>query len=518
MSEGQQLSSPPHATGLTRFLDRVERVGNRLPHPVWLFAILAGVVALLSAVLSAAGLSVIDPQDGTETPVRSVLSADGIRTLLLGAEESYTGFGPLGIVLVIMLGIAVANQSGLFEAVVRRGLAGVRPRYVVFATCIAGSLASLLSMSAYLVVVPLAAAAFQAVGRSPMLGMIVAFLSINAAADASPLIAPGDVVLSRIATDAVQIVDPDMVVRPTDNMLFTTVSAIVLAITLTVVVETVLAKREHELVPDPGAEGPLNGGTGSSVPDAVERRALRITGAVALGFVLLVALTMVPTSSPLRGENGEVLDSALIQSIAVVLFFFTFTLGVTYARLTGRLDSWSDLPPQMAEGVRSVAPLLVLFFAVSQFLAVFSYTNISTALAVSGADLLRQLNAPVLAVLLALIACLAVMNLVITSGTAMWALVAPAIIPMTYLIGANPATVLAAYRIADSCTNSITPMSPTFMLTVGFLQMYRRRAGIGTLVSFTLPAALVMLVVWTVLFIGWYALGLPLGPGSPVHP
>lgn len=357
---------------------------------------------------------------------------------------------------------------------------------------------------------------FKAVGRSPMLGMIVGFLSINAAGDANPFIAPSDVVFAKIATEAAHIVDPDAIVRATDNTYFTTVSAVVLAIVLTVVTEKVLSKREHELVPDDDATGPTAGTGSGSVPEEVELRALRRTGAVAAVFVGLLVVGMIPAGSPLRGENGAILDSTLFTGIALVLSLSFLLVGATYARLTGKLTSSSDLPEFMADGIRSISPLLVLFFAVSQFLALFQWTGISTVVAAGGADGLERLDAPVFAVLMLLIAGIALLNLLITSGTALWALIAPVIIPMTMLIGANPATVMAVYRIADSCTNSITPMSATFVLTVGYLQTYQKKAGIGTLVSFTLPAAMAMMVVWIALFALWYALGLPLGPGSPI--
>jgi aminobenzoyl-glutamate transport protein len=367
------------------------------------------------------------------------------------------------------------------------------------------------------ILVPLAALIFKAVGRSPMLGMIVAFLSINAAGDANPFIAPSDVIFAKIATEAAQIVDPEAIVRPTDNTYFTTVSAVVLAIVLTVVTEKVLAKREHELVPDDGATGPTTGARADSVADEVELRALRWTGIVAAVFFGLLVVGMIPAGSPLRGEHGAILDSTLFNSIALVLSLFFVLIGATYARLTGKLTSSSDLPTFMADGIKSIAPLLVLFFAVSQFLALFQWTGISTVVAVRGAEGLKSLDAPVFIVLMLLIAGIALLNLLITSGTALWALIAPVIVPMTMLVGANPATVMAVYRIADSCTNSITPMSATFVLTVGYLQTYQKKAGIGTLVSFTLPAAMAMMVAWIALFAIWYAVGLPLGPGSPIH-
>ncbi|MFD5321287.1 AbgT family transporter [Streptomyces sp. NPDC127098] len=502
---------------LTRFLDRVERVGNRLPHPFFLFWMLFCVVAVASAIMAAAGVSALDPATGEPSPVRNALSVDAIRELMLGAEESFLTFGPLGTMLIIMLGLAIADRSGMLESLARHTLARVHPRYAVFTVCLAGALSKFLSYSAYVILIPLAALVFKAVGRSPMLGMIVGFLSINAAGDANPFIAPSDVVFARIATEAAQLVDPDTVVRATDNTYFTTVSALVLAVVLTAVTEKVLARREHELTPDDGAAGPTTGTGADAVAAEVELRALRRTGVVAAGYLGLLVVGMIPAGSPLRGPNGAVIDSTLFNGIALVLSLFFVVVGATYAYLTGRLTSSSDLPHFMADGVRSIAPLLVLFFAVSQFLALFEWTSISTVVAVRGAEALEGLDAPIFVVLMLLVGAIAMLNLLITSGTALWALLAPVLIPMTMLIGANPATVMAVYRIADSCTNSITPMSATFVLTVGYLQTYQKRAGIGTLVSFTLPAALAMMAAWTALFGIWYALGLPLGPGSPIH-
>jgi aminobenzoyl-glutamate transport protein len=502
---------------LTRFLNGVERVGNSLPHPFWLFWIMFVVVAVASAIMASAGVSVTDPASGDPAPVRNALSVEAVRELVLGAEESFLTFGPLGTVLIIMLGLAIADRSGLLESLARHSLGRVRPGYAVFAVCMAGALSKFLSYSAYVVLIPLAALVFRAVGRSPMLGMIVGFLSINAAGDANPFIAPSDVIFARIATEAAQIVDPAAIVRPTDNTYFTTVSAVLLAIALIVVTEKVLAKREHELVPDDDAAGPASGDTFGSVPQAVEVRALRWTGVMAATFFTVLVLGMLPASSPLRGENGAILDSTLFNSIALVLSMFFLVIGATYACLTGRITSSADLPGFMADGLKSISPLLVLFFAVSQFLALFEWTGISTVVAVWGAGVLDDLDAPIFVVLMLLIAGIALLNLLITSGTALWALIAPVVIPMMQLVGANPATVMAVYRIADSCTNSITPMSATFVLTVGYLQTYQKKAGIGTLVSFTLPAALAMMLAWTALFAIWYALGLPLGPGAPVH-
>ncbi|MCV9996311.1 AbgT family transporter [Paeniglutamicibacter sp. ZC-3] len=503
-----------------RLLASVERAGNALPHPFWLFWILFGVLAVASWILSNAGVQVTDPATGETVGVNNALSVEAIRSLLTGAEESFVTFGPLGTVLIVMLGVAVADRSGLFEVIARRALSNVSPRSVVFAVALGGALSKFLSDSAYVVLIPLGAVAFKAVGRSPMLGMIVAFVSINAAGDANPLIAPGDVVFAKVATEAAHLIDPNVTVRATDNMYFTTVSAIVLAITVTLVTELILKKREHTLVVDSQQDdtAALSAMAPSALlSDEQERRGLRVTGFSAVAFLALLAAAIIPAGSPLRGEGGEFLESPFLDGIAFFLSMFFLVLGTAFAAGSRQLDSASDIPRFMADGVRSIAPLIVLFFAVSQFLALFKFTKISTVVAVVGSDAIQGLGVNSVGLFLIVVVCIAVLNLMITSGQALWALVAPVIVPMMMLLGTNPATTMALYRIADSCTNSITPMSTSFVLCVGYLQTLNKKAGIGTLISFTLPCALIMFVVWLGLFLAWWALGIPLGPGAPVR-
>lgn len=516
--QGAGPDGPEEGSRTSRLLDIIERAGNALPHPFWLFWILGAVVAVVSAVLAANGLKVEEPAGGDTVAVRNALSFTAVRDLISGAEESFVTFGPLGTVMMVMLGVAVAERSGLFEALAQRMLRNVSPRSVVLGVALGGVLGKYLSDSAYVVLIPLGAMAFRTVGRSPMLGMIVAFVSINAAGDANPLIAPGDALFASVATEAAQLVDEDTVVRASDNMFFTTVSAFLLAGTITLVVDKILVKREHHLVPDADLEeAAAHRAVTAETDDATERRALRLTGLTTLAFYGLLALALAPAGSPLRGEDGALVESVFLDNIDVFLTVYFLLIGAVYGKLTGRISGSQAIPEFMADGLRSIAPLLVLFFAVSQFLALFEWTNIATVLAVEGAEFLKELGAPSLVLFSVLIVVVAAMNLVITSGSALWALAAPALVPMLMLLGTSPATTMALYRIADSCTNAITPMSTSFMLCVGYLQTLRRKAGIGTLVSFTLPTAMIMLVVWVALFFVWYLLGIPLGPGAPVR-
>jgi len=500
-----------------RMLAGIEKAGNALPHPFWLFWILFAVLALASWLLSATGITVVDPASGDTVGVKNALSPAAIRGLISGAEESFVTFGPLGTVLIVMLGVAVAERSGLFETIARRSLSNVSPQFVVFAVALGGALSKFLSDSAYVVLIPLGAIAFRTVGRSPMLGMIVAFVSINAAGDANPLIAPGDVVFAKLATEAAQLVDPSVTVRATDNMYFTTVSAIVLAITVTLVTELILKKREHTLVVDGDLDASTEMRSAAVLPDQLERRGLRRAGLTALIVAALVVGALLVPNSPLRGEDGSFLESPFLDGIALFLSLFFLAIGLAYATGSRQLESSAEVPGFMADGVRSIAPLIVLFFAVSQFLALFKFTNISTLVAVKGADTISGLGIQNVGLFAILVVAVALLNLLITSGQALWSLVAPMLVPMMMLLETNPATTMALYRIADSCTNSITPMSTSFVLCVGYLQTLNRKAGIGTLISFTLPCAIIMFIVWFALFLAWWALGIPLGPGAPVR-
>lgn len=392
MSTVQEQPRTQSAT--VRWLSGIERAGNALPHPFWLFWILFLVLAVASWVLSSAGVTVVDPISGETTGVKNALSVEAIRTLLSGAEESFVTFGPLGTVLIVMLGVAVAERSGLFEVIARRALANVSPRSVVFAVALGGALSKFLSDSAYVILIPLGAIAFRTVGRSPMLGMIVAFVSINAAGDANPLIAPGDVVFAKVASEAAQIIDPNATVRATDNMYFTTVSALVLAVTVTLVTELILKKRESSLVVDVDHADTaiMSMGPKATLSDALERRGLRFAAVAAVLAVAATVLALLPAGSPLRGEGGEFFESPFLNGIALFLSLFFLIVGTAFALGSRQLKSTGDIPTFMADGVRSIAPLIVLFFAVSQFLALFKYTKISTVVAVKGSDAIESLG------------------------------------------------------------------------------------------------------------------------------
>ncbi|WP_425587032.1 AbgT family transporter [Streptomyces violaceusniger] len=522
---------PPDAPGdssaalsaLLRVLGAVERAGNKLPHPFWLFAVLSAVLALISWGLATADVSAVDPAGEKTVAVRSLISVDGVRSMINDAITNYATFPPLGTILVVMLGVAVADRSGLLAAMLRAGVAKVPARWMTFALAFTAMVAHIASDAAYVALVPLGGLAFRAIGRSPLLGIVVAFVGVSAGYDASPLITPMDAVLSGLTTAAAQTVDPGYVVTPLSNYFFSLASSVVLAAVITFVTEKVLVKRVAALPPEPEEADGQAAHTAGGTPEVElalapeERRGLRRATVALVLYLVVIVVAMIPTGSPLRGEGGSIVESPVLSGIAVVLGLLFALLGAVYGRAAGTVRGGRDIPDFMAQGMREMAPILVLFFAISQFLAYFKWTGVGQVLAIRGADLLKDLGVTGPVAFLGIVVVCTVINLAMTSGSAMWALVAPVFVPMLMLLHIPPEATQAVYRIADSCTNAITPMSAYFVMALGFLQRYRRSAGIGTLASLTLPLSVAMLVAWTLLFYVWWALGIPLGPGAPVR-
>lgn len=497
---------------LVRAMAVVERVGNALPHPFWLFWVLSAILAVVSAGLAAAGVAAVAP-DGEPVAVRNLLSGDGLAMAVSSMIDNFAQFPPMATIVTVIMGVAVAERSGLLAAAMRAGVARVPASLVVFAVAFAGTVAHVASAAAYVILVPLGGLAFRAVGRSPILGIVVAYTAIASGYDASPVPTPNDAIFAGITTAAARIVDPAVVVTPVGNWFFNIASSVVLALVITLVTRVVLAKRP-DLDPDPDA--PDDDVAGLSL-SAAERTGLRRAGWVLLGCAVLLAAVMAPEWSPLRGENGSVVESPLVEGIGAVIALLFGLLGIVFGRAVGTIATAADVPKLMADGIRQMAPVLALFFAIAQFLAYFDWTHVGDVLAVVAADALRTTGVPIPVVFLMVLAVLTVVNVMVTSGTAMWSIAAPVIVPMLMLVEVPPETTQALFRIADSGSTAITPMSPYFVMALGFLQRYRKDAGIGTLASYTLPLAVAMTAVWTLLFFAWWALGIPLGPGAPVR-
>jgi len=491
----------------------IERVGNALPHPFWLFWILAAILAGTSAVLAALGASVVSPSDGETVVVRSLLSGEGLAMAVSTMIDNFAAFPPMATIVAVIMGVAVAERSGFLSALMRVCVSRVPTGWVVFAVAFAGTAAHVASAAAYIILVPLGGLAFRAVGRSPILGVVVAYTSIASGYDASPIPTPNDAIFAGITTAAAQIVDPGAYVSPLSNWFFNIASSVVLAAVITLITVFVLEKRP-DLDPDPDVD--LEN-IGTLTLSAAERSALRRAVLALAAALAVLAAIVAPAGSPLRGEDGGLAESPLLTGIGAVVALLFGLVGMVYGHRAGTIERPGDVPGLMVQGVKQMAPVLVLFFAIAQFLAYFDWTHIGDVLSVRAAEALETSGIPVVVLFLFILVLLSVINIIVTSGSAMWAICAPVLVPMLMLIDVPAETTQALFRIADSGSTAITPMSPYFVMALGFLQQYRKNAGIGTLASYTLPLAIGMTAVWTVLFLAWWALGIPLGPGAPVR-
>lgn len=515
------------------FLGLIEKIGNKLPNPFWLFVILAGLVAITSWIGSTIGMSATQPDSGETVEVENLLTADGIQRMVTDAVENFTSFPPLGVILTVMLGVAVAEHSGLLSALVRSMVAKVGPKVLTFTLALAGVTGSVASDAVYVILIPLGAMSFHALGRSPIVGAMVAFAASSAGFNSSLILNITDLLLASISTPAAQLVDENYDVSPLANIFFVIPSAVVLALIITAVTELFVNNRAHDLVDhdkidysqvsfDNAAGGGNDDDDQGDAQDQLKLAAEEKAGLRATGIALLVmlaayfALLFIP-GSPLAGPDGEVMDSPLIRSIAVPIAGVFFLCGIVYGLVSKSISSSADIPEFMAAGLKTMLPMIVLFFAVAQFLAWFEWSNLGVWTAITGSELLNRADLPPILLFAGVVALVALLNLFITSGSAQWALMAPVIVPMLMYVGTSPEVTQMLFRIGDSPTNIITPMSPYFALALTFLQRYYKRSGVGTLMSLALPYSISMIVGWFAFFMIWYFLGIPLGPGSPME-
>ena len=515
--------------GMTGLLGWIEKIGNRLPDPFWLFVILAGVVAVASWLASMAGLSAVDPASGEEIHVESLLTGENISRMVTDAVENFIAFPPLGVILATMLGVAVAEQTGLLAAMVRAMVDRVSPKILTFMVALAGVTGSVASDAIFVIIIPLGAMAFHTVGRSPVVGAMVAFASASAGFNASLILNVTDLLLAGISTSAAQIVDSAYEVSPLANIFFVIPSAIVLSLIITAVTELYVDKKAQGLVDhDAIDEDELQLDESTEPDDAhltddddlsltpLERKGLIWAGVtLLLSLAAYFALLFIPGSPFARPDEGF-MESPLIRAIAVPIALMFFVTGLVYGLIVGTINEAADIPEFMAKGLESLLPILVLFFAVSQFLAWFQWSNLGPWTAIKGSELLQSWDLSNVLLFAAFVLMVTLINLFITSGSAQWALMAPVVVPMMMYVDVSPEVTQMLYRIGDSPSNIITPMSPYFALALTFLQKYYKKAGVGTLMSLSLPYSVAMLVGWFLFFMLWYTLGIPLGPGSPM--
>lgn len=542
MSNSRKLrddASPPtdpHSTPQTQtgVLGWVERIGNKLPDPFWLFVILAILTALSSWVGSRIGMSATNPGTGETLQVESLLTGENISKMVSEAVNNFVAFPPLGVILTVMLGVAVAEHAGLLSAMIRAMVAKVSPRMLTFMLALAGVTGSIASDAIFVIIVPLGAMAFHAVGRSPLVGTMVGFAAAAGGFNASLILNITDLLLAGISTSGAQILDPAYEVSPLANIFFVVPSSIVLAVLITLVTELYVEKRsgnmvDEEEINDEALDIETTAASGDSDDDNnddeetsslslsdVEAKGLKWSGvALLIFFVFYFLLLFLPASPFARPEEGF-MESPLIRAIAVPIALMFLAVGLVYGFVTKSITGAADVPAFMTKGLTTLVPILVLFFAVAQFLAWFNWSNLGSWTAIKGAELLQRWDLPTVLLFFGFVVMVTLVNLFITSGSAQWSLMAPIVVPMMMLVGVSPEVTQMLFRIGDSASSIITPMSPYFALTLTFMQKYFKKAGVGTLISMALPYFFAILLGWFAFFLLWYFLGIPLGPGSPM--
>lgn len=511
----EQVSSKKKGL-FNKFLDMIETVGNKLPHPVTLFGMFCLAIIIISELAAKSGLSVeftmIDRKT-LETSVQNVtavslMNPDGLRFMFTSAVKNFTGFHPLGTVLVAMLGVGVAEGTGFISAILKKVVVNTPRKFVTAMVVFLGIMSNIASDAGYVVLVPLGAIIFLSFGRHPLAGLAAAFAGVSGGFSANLLVGTIDPLLGGISTEAAKIIDPNYSVTPMANYYFMFVSTFLIMIIGAVVTEKIVEPRLGE----------YKGSHDVDVQDISkeETRGLKFAGIGTLIFMVIMGLLVIPQNAILRDQTtGEMFGhSPFVGSIVLIIMMFFMIPGIAYGIGAGTVKNDKDVVKAMSKAMSTMGGYLVLSFVAAQFIVYFGYTKLGIILAAKGADFLQSIGFVGLPLILAFIIVSAFINLFIGSASAKWAIMAPVFIPMLMKLGFSPEFTQVAYRIGDSTTNIISPLMSYFAVIVAFAQKYDEESGIGTLISTMVPYSLSFLAGWTVLLIIWYVLGLPIGVGA----
>jgi aminobenzoyl-glutamate transport protein len=492
-----------------RCLLAIERGGNRLPAPALLFLYLIIAIILISALCQVFAIQGIHPATQEVLQVNSLWSFEALRWWLQNAVKNFINFAPVGPVLVVMLGLGVAEHSGFLSALLRRLLHWLPANVLTFGTVMVGILSSIAVDAGYVVAIPLSGVIFALAGRSPLIGIVACFAGVSGGFSANLMVGPVDAILAGISSEAAQLIDLQYHVSPLSNYYFMIVSTFVISLLTTWVthkwVEPALQKMPLENLDfDIKDQQQLS---------AIEARALKFSSLALLVFMVLIICLVVPEAGVLRdSQSGSIVESPFMSGLVVLIALGAALAGVIYGRISGMYQRYNQVVDGMEGAMKTLAGYLVLMFFAAQFVSLFSWSNLGLVLAVNGAEVLQELQPPMLINLVMFVLMAASINLVVGSASAKWAVLAPVFVPMLMLNGIAPEVTQTAYRIGDSSTNIITPLMPYFPLVVALMQRYVKNVGVGTLVALMLPYSLAFLLVWSLLLVLWVGLGWPLGP------
>lgn len=496
---------------INRFLTIIEKTGNALPHPATLFALLAFLVLVLSWVLSLFDPQVIHPGTGESIHVINLFSRYGLHRILTETVTNFTGFAPLGTVLVALLGIGIAEGTGLIGTALRLVVLKSPAKILTFVIVFAGVISNTASEVGYVLLVPLAAVIFLAAGRHPLAGLAAAFAGVSGGYSANLLLGTIDPLLAGLSEEAAQILQEGYTVNAASNYYFMFISTFLIAGVGTYVTEKIVIPK-------------LGIYDGDIKPDKIhkltkdEKRGLKYAGMATLILSVIMLWGILPSDGFLRDvETHSILKSPFLKGIVTIIFVVAAIAGIAYGIGAKTIKNDSDVMKGMSKSMETLGSYIVLVFFAAQFVAYFKWTNIGLLTAITGADFLQSIHMKGIPLMIGFILVASVINLVMGSASAKWAIMAPVFIPMFMMLGYSPEFTQLVYRIGDSITNIISPMMSYFALIVAFIQQYDKKAGIGTVISIMLPYSIAFFIGWTILLIIWMLLGLPIGPGAPLH-
>lgn len=518
MVESNVETKKEKSKGLGGFLDWVERVGNKMPHPAAIFVILSIIIIIISDLCARSGVNVqftmVDKVNGgtklTNVKAVSLLTADGIRYIFTSAVTNFTSFAPLGTVLVAMLGVGMAEETGFIQALLRKTVMSTPKKLITAIVVLLGVMSNIASDAGYVVLIPLGALVFLSFGRHPLAGIAAAFAGVSGGFSANLLIGTTDPLLGGITTEAAKLINAGYEVQATGNYYFMFVSTFLITAIGTFVTDRIVEPRL-------GTYKDASSEDITKLTDK-EKKGLKYANIGFLIFLIVILALIVPYNGILRDPKTHKIigHTPFMDGIVPIIALFFFIPGVCYGIASGSIKNNKDVASSLGKSMSKMGGYLVLVFFASQFVAYFGKTNLGTILAAKGGTFLESTGLTGVPLIILFILFCAFINLFMGSASAKWAIMAPVFVPMFMHIGFTPEFTQAAFRVGDSCTNIITPLMSYFALIVSFAEKYDEDAGIGTLISTMLPYSILFLIGWSLLLIFWFCAGLPLGPGAGI--
>ncbi|MBO8175891.1 MAG: AbgT family transporter [Bacillus sp. (in: Bacteria)] len=491
-----------------RMLDGIEKVGNKLPDPITLFIAFAFIVILLSHVGALAGWKAVNPATNEEVAVISLLTTEGFQKIMTNMVKNFAEFPPLGLVLVTMIGVGVAEGVGLIAALLKKIVLSTSKKLITFAIVFSGILANMAGDAGLIVLPPIAALVFLSVGRHPIAGMVAAYASVAGGFSANLIVNMLDALLAGFTESAARINDPSYVANPAMNWYFLAVSCFIIVPLAVWVTDRVVEPRLPAYKGKQASFQPLK---------PIEEKGLKWAGIVTIIYLVFIAITIIPEQAPLRGENGGIIISPFMSSLVPIIMGLFLFPALAYGIVTKEIRSDKDVAQAMGNAMGTMGLYIVLAFFAAQFITYFNWSNLGIVMSIKGADVLKELGLTGLPLFIGFILISALLNIFIGSASAKWAILGTVFVPMFMQLNYSPAFTQMAYRIGDSITNPITPMFAYFAILLALAQKYDKNMGLGSLIAVMIPYSVVFAIGWIALFIVWFVFGLPLGPGASIY-